>query len=82
MRLPQAERIPKEIHQDIIEVVTRMLPFMPRVMRIEDLEYLFEVYNKYIEPYNKQTIECGACRSKVMSLFRQIVKIWTSEQNS
>ena len=77
----QAERIPKEIHKDITEVVQRMLPFMPRVMNYKDLEYLFEVYNKYIEPYNKQNIDCGACRSKVMGIFRQMVRLWTNKAN-
>lgn len=41
----------------------------------ETVKYLFDIY-KTLAPHDRQKIDCRACRSKVIGIFIQIVKVW------
>lgn len=76
-------RIPEEIKQDIIDVINFIEPRLP-LCPAKQQTYLFEVYNKYINPpYSKPQKEtCGGCRSLVIGKFRTLVRLWkTQEEN-
>lgn len=70
-------RIPEQIKQDVIEVMTFVestLPICPK----DEQDYLFEVYNKYIKPVYQDDLKdtCSRCRSEVIGKIRLIVNTW------
>jgi pyruvate-formate lyase-activating enzyme len=76
-------RIPEQIKEDIIEVmafVETTLPTCP----IDEQNYLFEVYNKYIKPTYQDDLEdtCPRCRSEVISKIRMIVNGWKQQKQT
>jgi len=74
--LLRGESIPEEIRPDIITALDRnagALTWNPA-----DLQYLFEVYNRYVAPAGEpEKINCGGCRSKVIGKLRQYARAWT-----
>jgi len=79
----QARKVPEEIRPEIIKHYERLEPTLPRIseQHRNSFVFIFEKYNEYIEPYNKQNINCGACRVKVIGVTRSIVKLWKSGRN-
>ena len=41
----------------------------------DKVAFLFDVY-KILAPHDRQKITCKACRSKVIGIFIQILKVW------
>ena len=73
--------IPKENRQDLIDVfyyIKARLPTPPE----EHLLYLFEAYNKFIEPYNHKKITCRNDRATVLNVFSNYVKIWKEQEQT
>jgi len=65
--------IPDQIRGDVAEVVDRTRATLSFTR--PDIEYLFQVYNRYIarEP---EDVNCGACRTKVVGKLRVMVDEW------
>jgi len=67
--------IPREIREDLAEVVNRNRGkiYFPQ----PDLHYMFEVYNRYIAPdYAQESIKCGRCRMVVVQKLRIFINNW------
>lgn len=73
----EANKIPKnikvKIKQASINVGGKLQP--PK----SDLNYLFEVYHKYITYYPPEImIDCNNCRKRVRNFWRNITTKWTN----
>lgn len=67
--------IPEAIRPDVFEVVDRTRNQL--TLSQPDLEYLFEVYNRYLAPANEpQDINCGGCRTRVIGWLRAAASEW------
>lgn len=73
-----ASRIPEEYKEQVIATVDRTY----RVMTIDpsDMDYLFNIYNNFVNNYEPERRNCPACRTKVVGKMRQIVQFWRDEQ--
>jgi len=73
-----ASRIPDEYKTQVMATVDRTY----RVLSIEpsDMDYLFNVYNNFVNNYEPERRNCPACRTKVVGKMRQIVQFWRDEQ--
>ena len=71
-----AERIPEEYHEQVIASVDRTY----RVLSIDpnDMDYLFYIYNNFVNHYEPEKRNCPACRTKVVGKMRQVVQYWRS----
>jgi len=69
-----ASRIPEEYKEQIIATVDRTY----RVLSIapNDMDYLFYIYNNFVNHYEPERRNCPACRTKVVGKMRQIVQFW------
>jgi hypothetical protein len=73
-----ASRIPEEYKEQVIATVDRTY----RVITIDpgDMDYLFNIYNNFVNNYEPERRNCPACRTKVVGKMRQIVQFWRDEQ--
>jgi hypothetical protein len=73
-----ASRIPQEYKEQIMATVDRTY----RVLSIDasDMDYLFQIYNNFVNNYEPERRNCPACRTKVVGKMRQIVQFWRDEQ--
>jgi hypothetical protein len=73
-----ADRIPDEYKTQVIATVDRTY----RVLSIDpsDMDYLFQIYNNFVNHYEPERRNCPACRTKVVGKMRQIVQFWRDEQ--
>jgi hypothetical protein len=73
-----ASRIPNEYKEQVMATVDRTY----RVLSIDpsDMDYLFFVYNNFVNHYEFERINCPACRTKVVGKMRQIVQFWRDGQ--
>ena len=73
-----AARIPNEYKTQVMATVDRTY----RVLSIEtsDMDYLFQIYNNFVNNYEPERRNCPACRTKVVGKMRQIVQFWRDEQ--
>jgi hypothetical protein len=73
-----ASRIPDEYKEQVIATVDRTY----RVLSIDpsDMDYLFNVYNNFVNHYEPERRNCPACRTKVVGKMRQIVQFWRDGQ--
>jgi len=69
-----ASRIPEEYKEQVIATVERTY----RVLSIDpvDMDYLFHIYNNFVNNYEAERRNCPACRTKVIGKMRQIVNYW------
>ena len=76
-------RIPEQIKDDIIEVIAFVETTLP-ACPIDEQNYLFEVYNKYIKPTYQDdlTDTCPRCRSEVIGKIRMIVNGWKQQKQT
>jgi hypothetical protein len=44
------------------------------------MDYLFNVYNNFVNHYEPERRNCPACRTKVVGKMRQIVQFWRDGQ--
>jgi len=67
-------RIPEEYKTQVIAAVDRTY----RVLSIDpvDMDYLFNIYNNFVNHYEPERRNCPACRTKVVGKMRQIVNYW------
>ena len=67
-------RIPEEYKAQVIAMVNRTY----RVLSIDpnDMDYLFNIYNNFVNHYETERRNCPACRTKVVGKMRQIVNYW------
>ena len=67
-------RIPEEYKAQVTATVNRTY----RVLSIDpnDMDYLFNVYNNFVNHYEPERRNCPACRTKVVGKMRQIVQYW------
>ncbi len=67
-------RIPEEYKAQVTATVNRTY----RVLSIDpnDMDYLFNVYNNFVNHYEPERRNCPACRTKVIGKMRQIVQYW------
>jgi len=67
--------IPEQIRKDVETVVDRTRGKM--FFNLPDLQYLFQVYNRYIAPAEEpEDINCNNCKGKVVNRLRRIVDNW------
>jgi hypothetical protein len=73
-----ASRIPDEYKEQVMATVDRTY----RVLLIDpsDMDYLFFVYNNFVNHYEFERRNCPACRTKVVGKMRQIVQFWRDGQ--
>jgi hypothetical protein len=73
-----AARIPDEYKTQVMATVDRTY----RVLSIDpsDMDYLFHIYNNFVNNYETEKRNCPACRTKVVGKMRQIVQFWRDEQ--
>jgi len=73
-----ADRIPEEYKQQVMASVDRTY----RVLSIDpnDMDYLFNIYNNFVNNYEPENRNCAACRTKVVGKMRQIVQYWRNGQ--
>ena len=73
-----ASRIPQEYKEQVMATVDRTY----RVLSIDpvDMDYLFFVYNNFVNHYEFERRNCPACRTKVVGKMRQIVQFWRDGQ--
>jgi hypothetical protein len=73
-----ADRIPEEYKTQVMATVDRTY----RVLSIDpsDMDYLFQIYNNFVNNYEPERRNCPACRTKVVGKMRQIVQFWRDEQ--
>jgi hypothetical protein len=73
-----ASRIPQEYKEQVMATVDRTY----RVLSIDpsDMDYLFNIYNNFVNNYEAERRNCPACRTKVVGKMRQIVQFWRDEQ--
>jgi hypothetical protein len=73
-----AARIPDEYKKQVMATVDRTY----RVLSIDpsDMDYLFHIYNNFVNHYEPERRNCPACRTKVVGKMRQIVQFWRDEQ--
>jgi len=73
-----ASRIPDEYKMQVMATVDRTY----RVLSIDpsDMDYLFQIYNNFVNNYEPERRNCPACRTKVVGKMRQIVQFWRDEQ--
>lgn len=73
-----AVRIPEEYKTQVMATVDRTY----RVLSIDpsDMDYLFHIYNNFVNNYETERRNCPACRTKVVGKMRQIVQFWRDEQ--
>ena len=69
-----ASRIPEEYKTQVMATVDRTY----RVLSIDpsDMDYLFQIYNNFVNHYEPERRNCPACRTKVVGKMRQIVQFW------
>jgi ribosomal protein S15P/S13E len=69
-----ATRIPEEYKTQVMAAVDRTY----RVISIDpsDMDYLFHIYNNFVNHYESERRNCPACRTKVVGKMRQIVNYW------
>jgi hypothetical protein len=69
-----ADRIPEEYKTQVMATVDRTY----RVLFIDpsDMDYLFQIYNNFVNHYEPERRNCPACRTKVVGKMRQIVQFW------
>ena len=69
-----ADRIPEEYKTQVMATVDRTY----RVLSIDqsDMDYLFQIYNNFVNHYEPERRNCPACRTKVVGKMRQIVQFW------
>jgi len=69
-----ATRIPEEYKTQVMAAVDRTY----RVLSIDpvDMDYLFHIYNNFVNHYEPERRNCPACRTKVVGKMRQIVNYW------
>lgn len=67
-------RIPEEYKTQVMVAVDRTY----RVLSIDpvDMDYLFHIYNNFVNHYEPERRNCPACRTKVVGKMRQIVNYW------
>jgi len=67
-------RIPEEYKAQVMATVDRTY----RVLSIDpvDMDYLFHIYNNFVNHYEPERRNCPACRTKVVGKMRQIVNYW------
>jgi ribosomal protein S15P/S13E len=67
-------RIPEEYKTQVMAAVDRTY----RVLSIDpvDMDYLFHIYNNFVNHYEPERRNCPACRTKVVGKMRQIVNYW------
>ena len=67
-------RIPEEYKAQVTATVNRTY----RVLSIDpaDMDYLFNIYNNFVNHYEPERRNCPACRTKVVGKMRQIVQYW------
>jgi hypothetical protein len=73
-----AARIPDEYKTQVMATVDRTY----RVLSIDpvDMDYLFNIYNNFVNNYEPERRNCPACRTKVVGKMRQIVQFWRDGQ--
>jgi len=73
-----AARIPDEYKTQVMATVDRTY----RVLSIDpvDMDYLFQIYNNFVNNYEPERRNCPACRTKVVGKMRQIVQFWRDGQ--
>ena len=69
-----ADRIPEEYKTQVMATDDRTY----RVLSIDpsDMDYLFQIYNNFVNHYEPERRNCPACRTKVVGKMRQIVQFW------
>jgi ribosomal protein S15P/S13E len=69
-----SSRIPEEYKAQVTATVNRTY----RVLSIDpaDMDYLFNIYNNFVNHYEPERRNCPACRTKVVGKMRQIVQYW------
>ncbi len=75
--MTNGDSIPAEVRPDVVTALERNA--MALTWHWPDVQFLFEVYNRYIAPASEpENINCGGCRTKVIGKLRQYAKEWSN----
>ena len=75
--------VPKKEHQEILEAVdlidkARLTLTIPQ----KEFEYLFTIWNTYVQPSNPQSMSCNSCVNYVFSNFKFQTKGWKRQEKN
>jgi hypothetical protein len=73
--------VPKEEKQAILEAIekvdkARLTLTIPQ----KEFEYLFTIWNTYVQPSNPQSMNCNSCVNYVFSNFKSYTKEWKRQE--
>lgn len=73
-----ADKVPDEYKEQLTLAINRTY----RVLTIDptDIDYLFHIYNNFINEYELQDKNCRSCRTKVITRLRQVVNYWNENK--
>lgn len=77
--------IPHEEREKICKAVRNIDKNIYKTSLIaDDIKYLFEIWNEYVQPSNKQDIGCRGCRTNIFSKYKHYIRQWKewSEQGA
>ncbi len=41
-----------------------------------DMKVLFKAFDRHVEPYSLNSIDCNSCRVAILAFWRRVVKLW------
>ena len=78
--------IPKESRTKIVQSIQNINKNLYNTALIEkDIIYLFDIWNKYVQPSNQRNINCRGHRMRVISQYKHNAtswKEWKEQENS
>lgn len=72
--------LPDDVLPDVVEVVERTRAQIQFAR--PDIEYLFTVYNRYLNSREPQDINCGGCVTRVVGWLRAAVTEYNQDQKA
>lgn len=50
------------------------------IKKVDNMNYLYEVYNEYIQPNSKKTYKTDCCKSQRLEMFKKFRDYWILEE--
>lgn len=76
----RVERIPKEHRSRVLKALGAIKKARGRHVEGDHVEFIFEVWNEYVSPDNKQSISCPDCRVYVFGQLKYFTQEWQQQQ--
>jgi hypothetical protein len=75
------DKIPEEYRSKLTDVFNYIVVRSPSVPLVH-IKYLFEAYNKFIEPHNPKDVTCKTEVARVLKVFRIYTTIWKRQEEN